>query len=187
MPAWSVSELFRPCVGRQHRGESPPATRPTTLAPRRTTQAARGGARTTRAATLSAAQNNASSSPTLATPNHTLQEHQHALGLLLEEIGDRRGPAHPRLADRAEQRAEHAQQRPEATAPPVSLRQDDAHASAASGEDHAEQRAEHAQRPEATAPPAAEDPKRALVREPLQKDLSRMSLLLERLDELLSA
>ena len=49
-----------------------------------------------------------------------------------------------------------------------------------------EQRAEHAQRPEATAPPAAEDPKRALVRE-LQKDMSRMSLLLERLDELLSA
>ena len=49
-----------------------------------------------------------------------------------------------------------------------------------------EQRAEHAQRPEATAPPAAEDSKRALVRE-LQKDLSRMSLLLERLDELLSA
>ena len=102
------------------------------------------------------------------------------------EIGDRRGPAHPRLADHAEQRAEHTQQRPEATAPPVSLRQDDVHASAASAEDHTEQRAKHAQRPEATAPPAAEDSKRALVRE-LQKDLSRMSLLLERLDELLSA
>ena len=49
-----------------------------------------------------------------------------------------------------------------------------------------EQRAEHAQRPEATAPPAAEDPKRALKHE-LQNDLSRMSLLLERFDDLLSA
>ena len=67
---------------------------------------------------------------------------QHALGSLLEEIGDRRGPAHPRLADRASQRAQHAQQRPEATAPPVSLRQDDAHASAAPAEDHTEQRAD---------------------------------------------
>ena len=39
-------------------------------------------------------------------------------------------PAAHRLAeDHAEQRAEHAQQRPEATAPPMSLRQDGAHAS----------------------------------------------------------
>ena len=45
----------------------------------------------------------------------------------MEELGGRRAPAVHRLAeDHAEQRAEHAQQRPEAIAPPVSLRQDGA-------------------------------------------------------------
>ena len=61
-------------------------------------------------------------------PKIRQQEEEHALGAwCLEELGGRRAPAVHRLAeDHAEQRAEHAQQRPEAIAPPVSLRQDGA-------------------------------------------------------------
>ena len=64
-------------------------------------------------------------------PQIRQQEEEHALGAwCLEELGGRRAPAVHRLAeDHTEQRAEHAQQRPEATAPPMSLRQDGAHAS----------------------------------------------------------
>ena len=179
----------------------------------------------------------------------------------MEELGGRRAPAVHRLAeDHAEQRAEHAQQRPEATAPPMSLREDGAHASLTAPHSGAQQmvlgaspraaatslsalvlheaygtgtalgggllrnaatcrgssshihtacvglKAEDeetgAQAPASACtaaqphrppgppptilPETVEDPKRALVHA-LQNDLSRMSVLLERLDELLSA
>ena len=62
-------------------------------------------------------------------PKARQQEDQHALGSLLEEVGSRRAPAAHRLGEEhAEQRAEHAQQHPEATAPPMTLRRDGAHA-----------------------------------------------------------
>ena len=66
------------------------------------------------------------------------------------------------------------------------------HAAAAHGgmhggcEQHALNRVQHGATGEPSAASAAEDPKRALVHA-LQNDLSRMSVLLERLDELLSA
>ena len=55
-------------------------------------------------------------------PKARQEDDQHALGSLLEEVGNRRAPAAHRLGE------EHAQH-PEATAPPMSLRQDGAHAS----------------------------------------------------------
>ena len=62
------------------------------------------------------------------------------------------------------------------------------HAAAAHGgcERHALNRVQHGATGGPSAASAAEDPKRALVHA-LQNDLSRMSVLLERLDELLSA
>ena len=194
-------------------------------------------------------------------PKARQQEEQHALGSLLEQVGSRRAPAAHRLAeDHAEQRAELAQQRPEATAPPISLREDGAHASLTAPHSGAQQmvlgaspraaatslsalvlheaygtgtalgggllrnaatcrgssshihtacvglKAEDeetgAQAPASACtaaqphpppglpptllPETVEDPKRALVHA-LQNDLSRMSVLLERLVELLSA
>ena len=62
------------------------------------------------------------------------------------------------------------------------------HAAAAHGgcEQHALNRVQHGATGEPSAASAAGDPKRTLVHA-LQNDLSRMSVLLERLDELLSA
>ena len=62
------------------------------------------------------------------------------------------------------------------------------HAAAAKGgcEQHALNRVQRGATRGPSAASAAEDPKRALVHA-LQNDLSRMSVLLERLDELLSA
>ena len=190
------------------------------------------------------------------------QVEQHALGCLLEEIGSRAPAGHRRRKEHAEQRAEHAQQQqhPETTAPPMSLREDGAHASLTAPHSGAQQmvlgaspraaatslsalmlheaygtgtalgggllrnaatcrgssshihtacvglKAEDeetgAQAPASACtaaqphpppglpptllPETVEDPKRALVHA-LQNDLSRMSVLLERLDELLSA
>ena len=65
-------------------------------------------------------------------PKERKQIDQHALGSLLEDIGSRRRACRPeQRAEHAEQRAEHAQQQqhPETTTPPMSLRQDVAHAS----------------------------------------------------------
>ena len=61
-------------------------------------------------------------------PKARQQEDQHALGSLLEEVGSRRAPAAHRLGEEHAERAEHAQQHPEATAPPMTLRRDGAHA-----------------------------------------------------------
>ena len=57
---------------------------------------------------------------------------------------------------------------------------------AAASSTHALNRVQRGATGGASAASAAEDPKRALVHA-LQNDLSRMSVLLERLDELLSA
>ena len=195
-------------------------------------------------------------------PKDRQQVEQHALGCLLEEIGSRAPAGHRRRKEHAEQRAEHAQQQqhPETTAPPMSLREDGAHASLTAPHSGAQQmvlgaspraaatslsalvlheaygtgtalgggllrnaatcrgssshihtacvglKAEDeetgAQAPASACtaaqphpppgppptilPETVEDPKRALVHA-LQNDLSRMSVLLERLDELLSA
>ena len=195
-------------------------------------------------------------------PKDRQQVEQHALGCLLEEIGSREPAGHRRRKEHAEQRAEHAQQQqhPETTAPPMSLREDGAHASLTAPHSGAQQmvlgaspraaatslsalvlheaygtgtalgggllrnaatcrgssshihtacvglKAEDeetgAQAPASACtaaqphpppglpptllPETVEDPKRALVHA-LQNDLSRMSVLLERLDELLSA
>ena len=198
-------------------------------------------------------------------PKARQQEDQHALGSLLEEVGSRRAPAAHRLGEEhAEQRAEHAQQHPEATAPPMTLRRDGAHATLTAPNRGAQQmvlgaspravatwrgpmlRAHDATDPHVAVrlldaratccgrtsdvpheaystgtalggallcetgvqapasactaaqphpppeppptilPETVEDPKRVLVHA-LQNDLSRMSVLLERLDELLSA
>ena len=105
-------------------------------------------------------------------PKTRQQEEQHALGSLLEELGSRRrAPAAHRLAeDHAEQRAEHAQQRPEATAP-----MGDASTAGDSATGGAK----------AAASCATED-MHTLIRA-LKTDLSCMSVRLERLEALLSA
>ena len=131
-------------------------------------------------------------------PNIRQQYDQHALGPLLDELGSRRMPAAHRLGEEhAEQRAEHAQQHTSRIhaasvgllAEPTWAAQPDDNSTAAATAEIPERALVRG--PAATSR-AAEDPQRALVHA-LQKDIcalqsdmsSRMSALLERLDELL--
>ena len=122
-------------------------------------------------------------------PKIRQQEDQHALGSLLDELGTRRAPAAHRLVeDHAEQRG-YGNGAARASTSYLNVPQQMAeHAAAAySGcEQHALNRVQSGATGGPAAASAAEDPKRALVHA-LQNDLSRMSVLLERLDELLSA
>ena len=131
-------------------------------------------------------------------PKIRQQEDQHALGSLLDELGTRRAPAAHRLVeDHAEQRG-YGNGAARASTSYLNVPQQMVeHAAAAHRgcEQHAFDRAQSGATVQgAPTASAAEDPKRALVHA-LQKDIcalksdmsSRMSVLVDRLDELLSA